>query len=123
MTRYPGLKTPALKMVSSCIAASLACAVAPPALAQDPTVVAGVAYVPYRDLDLASRAGEKALTARVVAAAKRLCQPIGSATDIAGQACIRNAFYDARPQILSAIEQARNLSFADMSGVVHVRVR
>ena len=125
MTRHPSLKITALKLVESCVAISLATALAPAALAQahDPTAIAGVAHVPYADLNLASPAGEKALTARVWAAARTLCRPNASLTDIVAQACVRNAFHDARPQILTAIEQARNPSLVSLSGAVRVRVR
>ncbi|MGS1015624.1 UrcA family protein [Allosphingosinicella humi] len=125
MTSHPSLKAPTLRIMETYIAASLVTALAPAALAQnqDPTVIAGVAHVPYGDLDLASPAGEKVLTSRVWRAAKKLCKPNASLTDIVTQACVRNAYHDARPQILSAIARARNPSLAALSGSVGVRVR
>lgn len=135
MTRHQSLKRPApkmrpaLKIVETCIAASLLTALAPAALAQtqaqpdDPTVIAGAAYVPYGDLDLASAAGEKVLTTRVWRAAKKLCRIEVSIIDMVTQVCIRNAYHDARPQIVSAIEQARNPDLAAKSGKVLVSAR
>jgi UrcA family protein len=122
---------PALKIVEICVAASLVTALAPAAQTQaqaqpqphDPTVVAGVAYVPYGDLDLASPSGEKMLSTRVWKAAKKLCRVEVALMDFVTQVCIRNAYQGARPQILSAIEQAGSPSLAAKSGTVLVSAR
>lgn len=120
-------RMPALKIVEICVAASLVTALAPTARAQpqphDPTVVAGVAYVPYGDLDLASPSGEKMLSSRVWKAAKKLCRIEVSLIDFVTQVCIRNAYQGARPQILSAIEQAGSPSLAAKSGTVLASAR
>lgn len=120
-------RMPALKIVEICVAASLVTALAPTARAQpqphDPTVVAGVAYVPYGDLDLASPSGEKMLSTRVWKAAKKLCRVEVALMDFVTQVCIRNAYQGARPQIVSAIEQARSPSLAAKSGTVLVSAR
>lgn len=122
-------RMPAVKIVEICVAASLVTALAPGAQTEaqaqprDPTVVAGVAYVPYGDLDLASPSGEKMLSTRVWKAAKKLCRVEVALMDFVTQVCIRNAYEGARPQILSAIDQARNPSLTAKSGTVLVSAR
>ena len=62
--------------------------------------------VGFRDLDLASAAGQKTLLRRVSGAVRFVCRPAGDF--IEESTCHSYAWRGARPQIALALDQARN---------------
>ena len=76
--------------------------------------------VSYRDLNLASRAGEKMLTKRVGGAVRRVCSNEGgniSSADSDYHFCARGAWGDARPQMAQAIARAHEIALYGKSSI------
>ena len=76
--------------------------------------------VSYRDLNLASRAGEKMLTKRVGGAVRRVCSNEGgniSSADNDYLVCARGAWGDARPQMAKAITRAHEIALYGKSSI------
>jgi UrcA family protein len=102
-----------------------------PALAKPSDVVvtaqrdeAPTAIVAYRDLNLASASGRKALDSRVSRTIKSLCPISGImplSQEAAARACRSVAWLSANPQIETAIQRARFASSSDGSIVVTSR--
>lgn len=92
------------KFAFTAFTALLTLAIGCPATAQQITRV-----VSYRDLDLTSPAGVKALRHRLVSAVNRVCrlEPTGgSRLGIEGQDCRTQALSDVEPRMLHAVELA-----------------
>jgi UrcA family protein len=82
------------------------------------------ATVAYRDLNLASASGRKALQARVNRAVRTLCPTDGImalSLEAAAKDCRSLAWRSANPQIETAIQRARFASNSDGSIVVTLR--
>ena len=111
--------------------AVLTLAAAAPAAAGEPMVVEGrsavpIAYVSYRDLNLAAAADVGQLNARVRRAAHGLCveNQATMARTMAGFACRSDAIAGAQPQIRAAIENAGNATLAaNAAGPQRIAVR
>ncbi len=94
----------------SCVAALSIAALAGAAQAQPVSDGPQSLRVSYRDLDLTSREGQKALAGRVHAAAVRVCGPSPYFSDLASRdvyrECIRDALSGAQGQMREAIASA-----------------
>lgn len=110
------------------VATGLALAAATPALSQPPVDVIAkpssqVRHVPYGDLSLASREGQRTLFHRVGVAVNEVC-PI-TADDGAwydNEGCRKFAWRGARPQIRRALDQAMSGSSLAMTSSITVAV-
>lgn len=98
------------------------------ALAQDATVIGErpsddviTERVPYGDLNLASKAGEKALHFRVRGAVRRVCDPQFGTQPY--MACRSYAWGGAKPQMERAIERARQLAYNGTTTLAPVAIR
>jgi UrcA family protein len=113
--------------ISAALAASVAGvgAVAPSALARErPTLIVvrpqiATRYVSYADLNLASRAGEKALNRRVGSAVIAVCDETRALhIDFHDEDECRSAsWWRARPQITLAVRRARELASTGSSAL------
>lgn len=81
--------------------------------------------VSYRDLNLASAAGERTLSRRVGSATRHVCAPL----DIGGvsgkqivSSCIDFAWDGARPQIARAVLRAREIAATGTSAIPMVAI-
>lgn len=96
---------------------------ASPVLGASPIVVAGtvdpdliVRRVSFADLDLVSSAGEVRLNRRVGQAVNGLCDTATGRTDgslrtlLPNSACRQSAWDNARPQIATAVQRAREIA-------------
>ena len=111
------------------VAAAIACAAAPSsvALAQSkPVVVYGEPSqvrserVSYRDLNLATDAGEQTLKLRIGGAVRRVCSdglPGYSPITPDYRHCATGAWKDARPQIARAIARAHEIALYGKSSI------
>ena len=112
-----------IAMCGAILVASAAIAtVAMPAEGKPPIVVTGPSaetltrYVSYRDLNLASKAGEKALRRRVNTTASEICYELNADFSVyAIIACRSEALHDARPQIRQAVLRAQQLASTGQS--------
>ena len=105
-----------MKLLSSLVALAvpltLAC-VAGPAVARDGIVITGPEaevvtrsqQVPFGDIDLTTRQGERELTHRVAVAVRDVCSEPNEHA-LALLPCKRSAWRGARPQMASAIQRA-----------------
>lgn len=76
--------------------------------------------VSYRDLNLATRTGEKILNRRVGGAVRRVCTEGANGYSPYGQDylyCARGAWKDARPQIARAIARAHEIALYGKSSI------
>lgn len=78
--------------------------------------------VSFRDLDLATVQGERALTRRVSVAVQDVCFHDGEHPFVLNT-CKRSAWNGARPQMASAIERARENPGLAMGGSIVVAAR
>ena len=78
--------------------------------------------VSYRDLNLATVQGERALTRRVSGAVQDVCFHDGEHPFVQN-VCKRSAWNNARPQMASAIERARENPRLAMGGSIVVAAR
>lgn len=104
------------------VAASLTIGVLPAMAQQDAEIIiqapsgdVRAARVPYQDLNLATRAGEKALVLRVSNAVENVC--LGDEGRWYGMtqpdylACTDRAWRGARPQVIGAVFRARQVAY------------
>lgn len=79
--------------------------------------------VSYRDLNLASLAGERTLNRRVGGAARAVCEPGHSSTnDRDFSDCIAYAWGGAKPQIALAVQRAREMAMTGTSSIPMVAI-
>jgi UrcA family protein len=79
--------------------------------------------VSYRDLNLASLAGEQTLNRRVGGAARAVCEPVGLNTnDRDFSSCIDYAWSGAKPQIALAVQRAREIAMNGTSSIPLVAI-
>ena len=84
-------------------------------IVQGPTANVRGERVPYRDLNLATREGEKALILRVSNAVERVC--LGDEGRWYGMtqpdylSCTEKSWRGARPQVIGAVFRARQLAY------------
>ena len=76
--------------------------------------------VGFRDLDLASAAGQKTLIRRVAGAVRFVCRP--AADFLEESSCQNYAWRGARPQIALALDQARNAPALAQATLSTIRV-
>ena len=114
-----------LKKLFAAVSAGLAASLAvggTPVLAQDaPIVVRGPSYeaqirrVTYRDLNLASYAGERQLVSRVNHAVREVCRDDDDHAYGLSQTnfynCTIGAWRSAHPQMIGAVNRARQLAY------------
>jgi UrcA family protein len=119
------------KILSLCVATAITAGglfiFSPEASARPPIVVTApdiaVRHVSYADLNLASLSGEKTLNRRVGSAVDSVCiEAVGSDTstlagNIANRRCNRGAWNGARPQIVRAVERARQIAATGSSTI------
>ncbi|SNS18119.1 UrcA family protein [Sphingomonas laterariae] len=129
MTRHPFLIPASMACIS--IAAVGAASMAP-ALAEPPVTTIMAApdgtrnvRISYRDLDLASADGQKALAARVRKAGRVACDADDavSSFDPARRACVHDAYAGARPQMAAAIARARTSDLAMQTMAISFGIR
>ena len=108
-----------------------ALALAAPAVAQNKTFVVTapsqnilVRRVTYRDLNLATPAGEKTLVRRVDYAVKDLClESVGPAGDFYAEfGCRGDVWSGARPQVKQAVQRARDIAQFGSSAIPAVAI-
>jgi UrcA family protein len=113
---------------SAAITSAIIFAMAPPASAKAPIVVVAPAdivtrHISYADLNLASLAGEETLKARVGGAVRSLCDETVGGEDgsltwkFATKHCLSSAWDQARPQISSAADRARDIATTGTSTI------
>jgi len=113
---------------AAAITSAIVFAMAPPASAKTAIVVVAPAdivtrHISYADLNLASSAGENTLNARVGGAVRSLCDEAvggedGSLTGkLATKHCSTSVWDQARPQISSAAERARDIALTGKSTI------
>lgn len=79
--------------------------------------------VGYRDLNLASASGQKALTSRVRSAVGTVCSPLdGTNLRTRQQHCRSFAWHGAKPQMARAIERAQQLAATGSTSLPQVAI-
>lgn len=125
------------KCIATCgailVASAAIATVVIPAEAKPPIVVTGPSsdtitrHVSFRDLNLATKAGEKALRRRVSYTASDICYELNSDLSVhAKMECRKDAIFDARPQIARAVLRARQMAATGQTfataGVITVNI-
>jgi UrcA family protein len=123
------------KMLATCVAFAVAIGgssvLASPASAKKPIVVTKsleeappTRRVPYGDLNLATRSGEKTLYRRVGFAVRSVCEEsLGpGAPFYADTSCRSYAWRGARPQIARALQRAREMALKGSSNLPAVAI-
>ena len=81
------------------------------------------ARVSYRDLNLASLAGEQTLNRRVGGAARFVCEPGPAALNDRGFSdCVTYAWKGAKPQIALAVQRAHEIAMTGTSSIPLVAI-
>ncbi len=100
---------------------AVATVAAPAEAGKRPVVVTGPSkdtitrYVSYRDLNLASKAGEKTLKQRVGTTVNEICYELNEEFSVVQAECRRDAWSGARPQIARAVLRAQQIASTGQS--------